>query len=305
MSKSENEKKGEGIEKYQDPTGVTVKKMERAFWFFKHRKDFKTAIIFFLILLGVILWGYALYGAGKYLVVGMNNDKKLFDKLVNSNRASLQAIRATAPENLKYSSLEVIKDGGKYDLVMQIENPNKRHYAKFDYCFYDGDREINCGQNFIFPGESKYILSLSREIGLNSASVKFDTTNVNWSKIDRHEIPDWDKFKSSRMDFSIKDKEITPAEKTKLSEELNLSDVSFSIVNKSGYGYYKVPLNIVLVSGSKIVAVNKYTINNFYSKQQKNINITWPNLNFSGGKINIYPEVNLLDDSVYMNIKGG
>jgi len=76
----EEEKKGEkkefDLNKYQDPTGVTIEKLERALWFFQNRKNFKKSFIILLISLCVIVWSYTLFGYGKYLIIGMDRDRK-------------------------------------------------------------------------------------------------------------------------------------------------------------------------------------------------------------------------------------
>ncbi len=305
-SKSTKEKESEGKKKrdlneYQDPTGVTIKKLERAFWFFKHRKDFKTAFLASLIIFSVLAWGYALWGYGKYLAVGMSRDNENMAKLAEPLRITPARVLSISPQSLDLGGIKLLRSNNKYDLAIKIINPNPYHYAEFKYCFQNGEENLECGENFILPGESKHILALSREINKSAGSVSFETKNINWGKINRHKISSWEDFKKERLNLEIKNIELTPGNKSKLSEGMNLSNLSFQVSNNAGFGYYEAPFNILLVNQSKIVGLNRYSIYNFRSGETKNIEITWPNLGFTSGEIKIIPRINILDQSVYMN----
>lgn len=289
------------IEEYQDPSGVTIKKLERAFWFFQHRKDFKTALIALLIIFSVLTWGYVLWGYGKYLAVGMKQDNQNMTKLAGPLLINQAKMLSVSPEKLDLGGLKIIRSNNKFDLAIKITNPNPHHYARFKYCFHSGEEKLDCGENFILPQESKYILSLSQEVKKPGASLSFNTQNVNWGKINRHKISSWSEFKKEKMNFTIQNIKLTPGNKSKLSEGLNLSNLDFEVSNNSGFSYYEVPFNILLIKQSKIVALNRYTIYNFHSGDKKNIEITWPNLGFTSGEIKITPRINILDQSIYMN----
>lgn len=301
-NKKEEKKETEiDISQYKDPTGVTVEKMEKAYWLFRHRKDFKNSLIIFLLLICVIVWGYALWGYGKYLIVGMEKDREMLTGLTGPLYINRSQVLKISPQPLEISNLNIIRDNRKYDLAIKVTNPNPHHHALFNYCFQSGEEKIKCDQDFVLPRGTKYVLALSREIN-NKANIDFQIKNTSWKRLNYHEISSWEEFETDRVDFKIENVKLTAANKTKLSEEINLSDLSFSITNNSGYGYYKAPFNILLISRNKITALNRYVIFNFKSKEKKEIKITWPNLNFSSGEVKIIPDVNILDPENYMNL---
>lgn len=289
------------LNKYQDPTGVTIEKLERALWFFQNRKNFKKSFVILLILFCIIVWSYALYGYGKYLIIGMDRDKKLAEELTETNIFHNDVLQFS-PKTIVLSDLEVIRENDKYDFVIKIINPNDYHVGYFNYCFTSNGDDIKCGGNFILPEEEKYIIELSNEIKGGGGQIGFEIKKLNWKKIDRHEINNWGIFENKRINFEIKNAEITPPQKSKLSEEINLSNLSFSVANNSAFGYYKIPFNILLLNNNKIVAVNKFSVYNFKSKEKRNIDITWTNLNFVNGTIKIIPEVDISSEDVYMNL---
>ncbi len=301
--KNEDKESKIDINKYKDPTGVSIEKLEKSFWLFRHRKDFKNSLIVFLVLLCIITWGYALFGYGKYLIVGMEEDKKMLKELTGPLLIKHSQVLKFAPKELKLSELNVIRDNQKFDLAIKITNPNPHHGGIFNYCFEAGKEKIKCGKNFVLPRDSKYLLALSQKINQKGRTT-FNINKTNWKKLDYHKMPSWKNFKNERIDFKIENVELTPANKSKLSEEINLSDLSFSVTNNSGFGYYEVPFNILLINYNKIVGLNRYSIYNFKSKEKKNIEISWPNLNFTSGNIKIIPDINILNPEIYMKPGG-
>jgi hypothetical protein len=251
----------------------------------------------------VIVWSYALFGYGKYLIIGMDRDKKLMKDLSEQN-IKHSDILAFSPKQIVLSDLEIIRENDKYDLIIKIINPNDYHVGYFEYCFTSNGDEIRCGENFILPGEEKYITELYNEIKGGGGQINFEIKKFSWKKIDRHEINNWNNFENERINFDIKNAEITSPQKSKLSEEINLSNLSFSVTNNSAFGYYAVPFNILLINNNKIVAINKFSVYNFKSKDERNIDITWSNLNFTSGTIKIIPEVDISSKDVYMNLEG-
>jgi hypothetical protein len=85
-----------------------------------------------------------------------------------------------------------------------------------------------------------------------------------------------------------------------LSEKVSLSKLDFKISNNSACGYKSVPLTIVLKSQGQILAVNRYIINNFRSGEEKNIQLTWPGKLSNVNEVEILPDLNILDDLIYL-----
>ena len=63
------------------------------------------------------------------------------------------------------------------------------------------------------------------------------------------------------------------------------------------------PLNIALFDGDQLVSVNKYILQNFVSGEKRNIKISWPG-NYRNIRAKIIPDINILDNSVYLKYQG-
>ncbi len=89
-----------------------------------------------------------------------------------------------------------------------------------------------------------------------------------------------------------------------LSDKVNLNTLDFSVKNQTPFGYYEAPLNIFLYSGSEIVAVNRYILNNFLPGETRFVKMSWPGNFGSANRTDVVPDINIIDDGVYLKYQG-
>jgi len=299
MSKDENlynQNKEIDLKNYNDGAGVSLKRMNFGLWVSEHRRRIIKLFIIFLILLSAFFFIYSSYNYIVYFISGDPNSQ-----LINNN-LSLSTGKITS--DLETAPLQVFDNGDHSDLAVQVSNPNEKFMASFNYCFKSGNKDISCGLGFIFPNEKKYILALASEFSGSRSELSFNISDIFWRRIDAHQIPSWTDFYSQRLDFAIFDLNFASASASGLSDKINLNTLDFSVKNQTAYGYYEAPLNIFLYSGSEIVAVNRYLIKNFLPGETRNVKISWPG-NFSAvNRTEIVPDVNIMEDKVYLKYQG-
>ncbi len=232
----------------------------------------------------------------------------------------------------------------KYDLAARVQNINERWYAEFDYYFLAGGEpaspspsdkpsqdgsqggpaslqggKIGLAHSFILPMEEKYLMALSQEFGRQDAgvsrskpnNVQLVIENLSWSRINRHKIPDWQDYKNSRLNIIVKDIKFIPASQSKLSEGEtstsrlpNLNQVNFKAINKTAYNYWQVDFQIALFRGMDIVGINRISLNEFMSGQERLVEIRWPGKIGRVGKAEAMPELNIMRDDIYIKYEG-
>jgi hypothetical protein len=276
-----------------------MKTLETGLWLAKNRKNLKNLLIFFLIVISVLAWGYGIYNIGEYFLVSKKQDTKMVTDLVGDKTSNQNLLLSGAAKDLIYSSVGIISNNGEYDLYTQIKNQNNKYWGSFDYCFTIASGEKSCGSDFILPGDKKYILSLAQTFTKQLSSVTFTTSNLSWHKIDSHVIPDWTVYRNDRLDISIKNSIFIPAVNNEISEKVELNTLSFTATNNSAFNYWETPFIIVLSSNGKVVGVNKYTIGDFASYDSREIKITWPGSIGGVNGINIIPDINIMDPKIY------
>jgi hypothetical protein len=61
---------------------------------------------------------------------------------------------------------------------------------------------------------------------------------------------------------------------------------------------------MVLSSNTRVVGVNKYTLENIMSGQSRQIRVTWPGRLDNVNGVDIRPEINITRDDIYLKFKG-
>lgn len=284
------------LNKYKDFDGLSIKKMNFGLWLAENRENITKFFTIFLIVLSAGFFIYSSYSFFRYFASAPQNS--LFDQSVEliSPRNVVQEIEIGSPQ--------VFVSNSKYDLAVNLNNPNSRFSAILDYCFSQNETNISCGQNFILPGEEKYILALGQNLNEGQSQIIFKITNIRWERIDMHTIPDWSIYSSTRLNLSFENIHFSPPSESGLSEKINLNALYFEVLNNSSFGYYELPLNILIFNGSELVAVNRYSLKNFLANEKRSVNLSWPGDFRNVTQIDIRPELNILEEAVFLKYQG-
>ncbi|MHB8904038.1 MAG: hypothetical protein ACYC40_02970 [Patescibacteria group bacterium] len=294
MSKDKNYGEEIDLKKYQGENNVSLRNMNIGLWLSEKRTLFIRLLIIFLILLSAWFFIYSAYQYFTYFV-GVPKEAPAADNNLVSPRNLITDLKIDPPQ--------VFKNGDKYDLTVKISNANDKFSANFDACFNLGDQELGCTKSFILPSESKYIFVLGKDIKADLKTLTYSTKNIAWQRVDAHTIPSWSDFLANRLNFSFTDISFYSINDNDYLGQSNGNILEFNVQNLSAYGYYEAPLNIALFEGSQLVSVNTYVLQNLVSGEKRNIKINWPG-NYSNVRVEIIPDINILNDGVYLKYQG-
>ncbi|MCX6792658.1 MAG: hypothetical protein NTY12_01400 [Candidatus Falkowbacteria bacterium] len=294
----QNEQVDERLRKYRDTGGLTTNQLDFGLWYIRNRKKFFIALVVVLIITAAGTIGYSLYQFSSYLFVGAGQDKQTFIDLTSST--SLVTNKMNLGSNVSYSDVRVLPtQNNNSDLVAAVTNANPRLAVNISYYFDVNGQRIGATNDFVLPGDTKYLMALNQSISSNS-SASLVVEHLSFVRLDRHSISDWDQYRLEHFNFLIQNAKFTTSVESGLSEKISLGQLDFKITNNSAYGYITVPLTIVLKSQGQIVAVNRYMINNFKSGEEKSVQISWPGRLPSVNEVEILPDLNIIDDSIYL-----
>jgi hypothetical protein len=300
QNNSGKSKKEINLNRYEtDVAGVSMKTLETGLWWAKNRRGIKTALIIFLILVSVISWGYTIFNFSYYFLFGANADDQMLKQVIQVNTVDQNYLNQGLAKNLKLSPIGYLADNGKYDLYIQISNPNIRWWANFSYCFSRPDGEKACGNDFILPGEEKYLVSLAQSFDADPNDLNFTFASINWIKVNNHQISDWNSYQAEHLNLTFKNQSFVPAASNAVSEKVGLNTLNFNITDNGAFGYWELPLTIILTNGSRIVYIDRYTIDDLISYESRDIKITWPGSIGDVTGINLIPDLNILNQGVY------
>lgn len=288
MNKEPKNKKF-NVKDYKDSSGPSLKMMSVGLWLSENRRRLLKIFIAFLLISIIGFFVYSTYGYLYYLLVGKNQDISLTENFAEMGIDIQAAHLRSIATPLSASAPIFFKHNDTVDLAVFLKNSNERYFASLNYCFVSGGEEFACGTDFVMPNSEKYLLALNQE-GKNG-NYSFIIKNTSWNKIDNRKYPNWPEYYKTNVNFQITNK--------KISSEKGMNNLSFLIENKSPYSYWEVPLNIVLTRGGSVVGVNRFVLSNLKSLENRAVDIAWNNGNLSGVNIEIMPDVNILDESIY------
>lgn len=291
---------------YVDPMGITDKKLDFGLWYIEHLAQLKKLLKIFLIIVSVIGWGYFFFGFFYYIFIGMKEDQALIDNMVKTKTIDHSYIESNQANDLIVGDVQVLSNGsaGSYDLIVEIENPNSRHWGEVDYNFRVNGKDGINRSGFILPGEKKFFLSLSEDLGTEAYTAEIVIKKASWHPIKTKEIPDWQKFYNERLAIEIKDAKFTSTDSRLLEEKYNMANVEFEAFNNSPYNYWSVDFIILVYQGERIISASSFAKESFMSGQSYKINLNWPTTVISASSVKVIPELNIIKKDIYINPVG-
>lgn len=286
------------IREYRDESGLSTRQLEAGLWYVRHRKLFFILLIVVLGATAIGTLGFSLYKVGNYFFVERHQEEQNFLELTSGT--SLVTNRSNAAGNLTYSDARILPgNNGEADLVAAVTNVNQRSMISFTYYFNVNGAKVATNTDFVFPGDTKYLMAFRQRVPAG-ASANLVIENLTFQRLDTHVVGNWEQYQADRLNFLIEDAAFSPAAESGLSEKVSLGELNFKITNQSGYSYKSVMLSILLKSGDGIAAATRYRLDNFRSGETRTVRMTWPGRLPVITQVDIVPDVNILDDDVYL-----
>ncbi len=275
------------------PDNLSDKQFEAGSWYVEHKLQLKAALTVFLVVWCVTFGGYALWGVVKLYLIDYPAYRQM------QREAGVNFVNFAALENAKpidVRTVQVFAAGtGKADVVAVIRNPNARFAATFRYQFVGEGATPPELEGFLLPGEEKPLLSLGIATQTAFRSARLEIRDVKWQRLDPHEITDWAAYRNTRLALSGEDVVYTPAQ-----TQGQISRATFTAKNASAYSYWNVRFVVLLYRGQSIAAVNAIELSDLRSGESRPASVTWFENVPSITKVEVRPEVNILDQSVFI-----
>jgi len=294
------------LKNYTSTEGITTKQLEAGLWYIEHKRQLKMLFVGFLILISAISWVYTIYGFADYVARGMSEDDILTEQLIQVNGVSHDYVVQIGARDLNIGSVEIIRSSDKkYDLFTKLKNDNPKWWAEFDYYFIAAGKQTQKIKSYILPEEIKYLAALAEDFSYSPDDGQLIIENLSWHRINQHQISDFDAYRISHLNIESADIKFTPANANPLSEKLGLNQLSFNAINHTAYNYWSVGFVILFYSNDQITAINHYVLNDFMSEQKRSVEISWPGNLGRVDRVEIIPEINIMQDDIYIKYDGG
>lgn len=302
MKKKESSAKKIDLKDYQREGDLSIKQMNIGLWLSVNRKRILRIIIIFLIISSASLFSYSSYHYIIYFLYGRQADRDLVMALTESIFDVNSYRENNMVKPLLSGPVNSFSLNGKTDFLVTLKNSNEKFFANFDYCIKDDTgQDLACDQGFILPDSEKYLVMTAQEIEKAPTNLSLQFVNINWQRLNNREIPNWSNYLAERLNLDITDLVYL---KPDFNARTPLHTVSFTIKNSSAYHYNRIPLDILLFNGSSLTGLNVYNISDLMSLESRSLKITWPAGTERATKVEIVPDINIIDSDVFLPYRG-
>jgi hypothetical protein len=262
-----------------------------AYWYVTHKQMIRMIVSIILLVIIFVFVAINLY----LLIFNLGIYGSEYNAYLNSfprqSEQYLNFIQGRLPQSIAVGQISTLINVNNYDIVAQVSNPNAVWYATFNYQFVLAGEQSEKRLGFILPGESKKLIDLNVANG-NLAS-DLVISDIKWYK----EI-NYSALKAEKFNLEVKNISLIPAALLGLGEKI--SQVKFSVTNNSAFNYADIGLQIYLLAGNQIVAVNQIYSGKLNSGQTQNYQVNFFQSLPKISEVSIIPEINILDSNAFL-----
>ncbi len=218
---------------------------------------FSVVVCMGLFYAGSVLW----YGAD-----GVFADERLVVSVLENSQTLSDFFQKRAPREVSFGKAQFLPSSSKgfYDAIISVTNENPRHGAVMNYHIVvdgvDGER----GELLINPGETTAIFA-SRVSTARPKTAEVRVDDISWVYLSRQDVEDVSVWK--------KDHEALVVENPIFSREVAydgsfLGRATFTVENRSPYGYRDAVFFVTLLRGSTPIAVTQIAKSSLTSQEK-------------------------------------
>ncbi len=177
----------------------------------------------------------------------------------------------------------------KGDLVAILKNPNDKWMAEeVTYEFVIDGVGLGVNTVFVLPTAQKYVFEFNQSTQSSVPSVQLNIIDVSWKRV---------------RDTSILQRLFALTVEDVVSQnnfETDQFEVTATLVNNAGYGFWSLGMPIVVSRQDRIIGVHYITIDVVKGFDRRTFSVSWPNTLSSAESVTMIPDVDVFDNSVYM-----
>ncbi len=288
------------FDRYTDPTGeFTNKRLKFSEWYVRNKILLRKIFIGVLLGWSIITISIGLFVWGKYLLFDYTKDEQQVAEM-SQNLVSQIEINRQAPEELNVGNQWIFNSSkNKYDLAVEITNPNSRWIAELTYRFSYSGTVTKEYTSMILPGADRFVVAFGIDAPRTPSGVSFEMVDMVWKRINPHDVNDPLVFMSQRLIFSTDEVNFISARR---EDSLTAHQIIFDIKNNSLFSYTEVPFIAVFTRNSRLTGFAPVLVDTFLGAETRRIEMTSFMDRLDLDDVELQPLLNVFDDGVYLPI---
>jgi len=270
---------------------LTERQLKLGIWFAERRTFFKGLATGVLVFLNIIFWGYSLFGFLSYIIFAANQRPLIEKQLIQGGINWSTWHEANKPLPVEWSVPEILNGRGGTDFIVEMRNANPSWLVRFEYTMELGEQTIS-KTDFLLPASKKYVVSVFRD---GRGTPNFSLSKMRWQKITTQITEgDYNAFLSDRLNFVFENIEFVPG-----GSDLP-SRIKFTVRNNGAFNFWQARFIVLLWRGDRVIGVTSVTADRLQSQEKRDIDVVWFDRVGAPSRIEIIPDMDIFDESVYM-----
>lgn len=277
---------------------LSEKQLKFGYWFITHKLQLRKGLIFFLLLVATATLCTSIYIFSKvYLFEDVRYQRVMAQ--ITQPVVNPAAVLAEQPKQLTTAPVQALEGGNATtDVFTEVSNPNMHFWASWTGQFVEQSTTSTQREMFILPGETKEIVDLGLISASQMRSARYQMSNLQWHKINPHELSNYQAFRDNHLQFDIKNIVFNTVPSP--DGKSMTSRVTFDVTNSSAYSYWSVQFILNLYRQTSLAAINSVEIQELKSGETRHVEVVWVQDLTAVSKVDILPFVNILDTKAYI-----
>ncbi|MBU1348908.1 hypothetical protein KJ781_02470, partial [Patescibacteria group bacterium] len=236
--------------------GFTEGELKFASFWVRNKPTIRKAVRIAFIIVNVGLWGYVLWGILDAYAISYPRESRITADIAQ-DQVTMDALESNRPQNVRAANVLVLTGtDGRYDMAVDVENPNAQWWAEFTYRFNFSGEQTSMRNGFILPGSKTVLTELGfRPKGRGGATAQLVVDGIRWHRVDPAQVG------ASYKDYELERSNVAFENVTYQGGLIvgtkEVGRTSFDMKNRGSFGFWAYDVVVRLYRGSTIVGVNR------------------------------------------------
>ncbi|MEN9558336.1 MAG: hypothetical protein RL141_705 [Candidatus Parcubacteria bacterium] len=280
-------------------SGFTEGELDAASFWVRHRLTFRRAGRGCLLGINILLWSYVLWGLTDAFILSYERESRITQDIAQ-NAFLATRLESNRPRDAQQGTVSVFSGpSDRLDMIVDVENPNDAWWMEFTYRFNVSGEQTPPQKGFLLPEQRRVLGAFGfRPSAPGARTATLVVENIRWHRIDPSVVEgDYPAWHARHDRFRVEEVQFTPGV---ISGTQSISRSSFTLVNDSAYGFWEVPVYVVLRRATMPVAATTIVLGNVLPGERRLVQLDWLETLPAITNTDISAVVNFLDDSVYL-----
>ena len=280
-------------------SGFTEGELQFASFWAKNRLAVRRSVYAALIIINIGLWGYSLWGIVDAYAIRYPIESRITQDIAQ-NQFIAQQLEQNRPKPVSTDATMVFQGtGNRLDMITPVTNVNDQWIAQFTYQYNVSGEDTPVQSGFLLPKQKAILGTFGFTPKTPGAlSAILEVSHLTWKRVDPSMVGgNYTQWMADHDAFTIDNVQTSDIAQ---SGSQAMMRTTFTFHNPTAYGYWHIPLTIVLLRSSSPVAASTITLSQVKPGESRDVSVDWFEHLPQVTETQVVPSVNFFDPSAYL-----